>query len=101
MYSWTWNFLSNSIAYVIYRITQKTYSSKFKPKTIKECNINKESSSKHFEKKPQSHSFAPILEENYDNVIVKENEKDEDGSESGPSYLSALKFASVYNFVVK
>jgi hypothetical protein len=63
--------------------------------------VNKESNSKHFEKKPQSHNFAPILEESYDNVIVKVNETDEDGGENGPSYLSALKFASVYNFVVK
>ena len=63
--------------------------------------MTKESSSKHFDKKPQSHNFAPILEENYDNVIVKEHETDEDGGESGPSYLSALKFATVYNFVVK
>lgn len=42
--------------------------------------------------------FAPILEEeNYDNVIV--NKWEEDGKEeaSGPSYLDALKFATVYN----
>lgn len=42
--------------------------------------------------------FAPILEEdNYDNVIVnKSNEEAKEGA-SGPSYLDALKFASVYN----
>ena len=47
-------------------------------------------------------SFAPILEEEtYDNVIV--NKTSDDGVEepSGPSYLSALKFASVYNETVK
>lgn len=47
-------------------------------------------------------SFAPILEEeNYDNVIV--NKTSDDGAEepSGPSYLSAIKFASVYNDTVK
>lgn len=46
--------------------------------------------------------FAPILEEeNYDNVIV--NKLEEDGKEeaSGPSYLDALKFATVYNTQAK
>lgn len=85
----------------LYRITQKTYSSKFKPNSSKEWNINREAKAKHNERRPQALNFAPILEENYDNVIVKENDTEDDGSESGPSYLSALKFASVYNFVVR
>ena len=75
--------------------------SKFKANYEKECNINSEAKSKNHEKSPQAHNFAPILEENDDNVIVKENQTEDDGSESGPSYLSALKFASVYNFVAK
>lgn len=85
----------------LYRITQKTYSSKFKPNSSKEWNINREAKTKHNGRRPQALNFAPILEENYDNVIVKENDTEDDGSESGPSYLSALKFASVYNFVVR
>lgn len=83
------------------RITQKTYSSKFKANSAKEWNINRDAKSKHHERRPQAQNFAPILEENDDNVIVKENQTEDDGSESGPSYLSALKFASVYNFVAK
>lgn len=42
--------------------------------------------------------FSPILEEeNYDNVIVKTWEEDSKGEVSGPSYIDAVKFASVYN----
>lgn len=47
-------------------------------------------------------SFAPILEEeNYDNVIVNKTSEDRAEETSGPSYLSALKFATVYNDTVK
>lgn len=42
--------------------------------------------------------FAPILEEdNYDNVIVNKSTEEAKEGASGPSYLDALKFASVYN----
>lgn len=42
--------------------------------------------------------FAPILEEeNYDDVIVNKPDEDEKEGESGPSYLDALRFATVYN----
>ena len=53
-------------------------------------------------KKSWVHTFAPILEEeNYDNVIIKNAEEDSKNEEKGPSYLSALKFVSVYNDTVK
>lgn len=47
-------------------------------------------------------TFAPILEEeNYDNVIIKEQEGVETNDSSESSYLSAISFASVYNFAVR
>lgn len=43
-------------------------------------------------------TFSPILEEeNYDNVIINKTEEDGKEDPSGPSYLDALKFATVYN----
>jgi len=46
--------------------------------------------------------FAPILEEEtYDNVIVNRIEEDGKEESSGPSYLDALKFATVYNTQTK
>ena len=47
-------------------------------------------------------TFAPILEEDqYDNVIINTSEEDSKQGTSGPSYLDALKFASVYNKTVE
>jgi hypothetical protein len=48
-------------------------------------------------KKNHSSSFAPILEEdNYDHVVINKT-KEENKEIIGPSYLDAIKFASVYN----
>jgi hypothetical protein len=48
-------------------------------------------------KKIHSCSFAPILEEdNYDHVVVNKT-KEERKEIIGPSYLDAIRFASVYN----
>jgi hypothetical protein len=48
-------------------------------------------------KKINTCSFAPILEEdNYDHVVVNKT-KDDSKEIIGPSYLDAIKFASVYN----
>lgn len=47
-------------------------------------------------------TFEPILEEdNFDNVIVNSIQEDAKQVVNGPSYLDAIKFASVYNHKVK
>lgn len=49
-------------------------------------------------RKYNSSTFAPILEEdNYDRVVVNRTKEDCKEEMNGPSYLDAIKFASVYN----
>lgn len=49
-------------------------------------------------RKINSSNFAPILEEdNFDHVVVNKTKEDNKEEINGPSYLDAIKFASVYN----
>lgn len=50
----------------------------------------------------QLNAIDTILEEdNYDNVIVNTVNEESKESVSGPSYLDAIKFASVYNVTMR